>query len=80
MYHMGFKLGRHWITRDATPEQHSQISQFENGEQWVALRSDPAREFTRAVDPKKGDFLGIGDLPPAAFVAGFIDGAKSVSP
>ena len=77
MYHMGYKLGRHWVSRDATPEQIERVNQFQDGEQWVAYQSDPAREFTRVVDPQKDKFMGIDDLPPASFVAGFIDGAKS---
>jgi len=79
LYQMGFKLGRHWIKRDATPEQHVCVNQFEDGEGWVAMHSDPAIEFTRAVDPEKSDFMGIGEVPSASFVAGFIDGAKSIS-
>lgn len=78
MYKTGFKLGRHWIIRDATPEQLLRVSQFESGQDWVANQDDPAREFTRVVDPGKDDFMGIGDIPPDNFVAGFIDGAKSI--
>ena len=79
LYEMGFKLGSHWSRRDATPEQQVRVSQFDDGEGWVATHSDPAREFTRAVDPEKSDFMGIGEVPSASFVAGFIDGAKSIS-
>ena len=78
MYKTGYRLGRHWIIRDATPEQLLRISQFEKGEDWVATQTDPARAFTRVVDPAKTDFMGTGDLPPPTFVAGFIDGAKSI--
>ncbi len=79
MYQMGYKLGRHWIKRDATPEQRLRMNQFEDGVSWVAIQPDPARELTRVLDPEKGDFMGIGEIPPDSFVAGFIDGAKSIS-
>lgn len=80
LYEMGFKLGMHWSERDATPEQQVRVTKFEDGAGWVALHEDPAREFTRVVDPEKSDFMGIGEVPSASFVAGFIDGAKSISP
>jgi len=80
LYEMGFKLGVHWSARDATPEQQVRVSQFEDGPGWVAMHEDPAREFTRTVDPQKSDFMGIGEVPSASFVAGFIDGAKSIAP
>ena len=80
MYQIGYKLGRHWAMRDASPQQRLRVNEFEDGERWVATRRDPAREFTRAVDPEKSDFMGIGDSPSVSFVAGFIDGAKSIDP
>ncbi len=80
MYPIGYKFGRHWAKRDATPEQRLRVSDFEVGERWVAAKIDPGREFTRVVDPEKSGFLGIGDSPSASFVAGFIDGAKSINP
>jgi len=80
LYEMGFKLGAHWSERDATPEQHGRVREFEDGPSWVAMHEDPGREFTRAVDPEKSDFMGIGEVPSASFVAGFIDGAKSAGP
>lgn len=80
MYQMGYKLGGHWAKRDASPEQRLRVSEFEDGIRWVETKTDPAREFTRAVDPGKSDFMGIGDNPPDSFVAGFIDGAKSINP
>lgn len=78
MYQIGYELGKHWIMRDATAEQFLRVERFENGEDWIASQTDPAREFTRVVDPEKSDFMGTGEIPSPSFVAGFIDGAKSV--
>lgn len=78
MYQMGYKFGRHWAIRDATVAQLEHVNEFEDGMQWVATTTEPAKEFTRAVDPGRRDFMGTGDSPSASFVAGFIDGANSV--
>ena len=78
MYQVGFELGRHWITRDASPEQLRRVGQLDDGRDWISAHTDPAREFTRVVDPDKSDFMGIEDIPSPSFVAGFIDGAKSI--
>lgn len=78
MYQVGFELGKHWIKRDATPEQLRRVGQLDQGIEWISTHMDPAREFTRVVDPGKSDFMGIEDIPSPSFVAGFIDGAKSI--
>ena len=78
MYQVGFELGKHWIKRDATPEQLRRVGQLDQGIEWISAHTDPAREFTRVVDPGKSHFMGIEDIPSPSFVAGFIDGAKSI--
>ena len=77
MYQVGYELGRHWVIRDATPEQLLRVGQLQPGKDWISTHADPAREFTRVVDPAKSEFMGIEDIPSPSFVAGFIDGAKS---
>lgn len=78
MYQMGFRFGRHWAMRDATLAQLEQVNEFDDGRTWTATKADPAKDFTRIVDPGRSDFMGIGDSPSASFVAGFIDGANSI--
>ena len=75
---MGFALGRHWAMRDATAEQLLRVRAFGAGKDWVAMHTDPAREFTQIIDPDKSDFMGTGANPSASFVAGFIDGAQAI--
>lgn len=79
MYQVGFELGKHWVRRDATSEQRSRVKGLDDGKHWIATHTDPARDFTRVVDPGKSDFMGMEDIPSPSFVAGFIDGAKSLN-
>tara|TARA_R110000782_G_scaffold62155_4_gene127833 strand:+ start:1591 stop:1839 length:249 start_codon:yes stop_codon:yes gene_type:complete len=78
MYQMGYGLGRHWATRDATQEQLLCAKELGDGKAWVAFHPDPAIEFTLTIDPEKSDFMGTVEIPSASFVAGFIDGAQTI--
>ena len=80
IYKMGYELGRHWAMRDATPEQLQAVKEFGSGKDWVAFHPEPAKEFTRIIDPNKRDFMGTGEIPSASFVIGFIDGTQTIEP
>ena len=77
---MGFKLGRHWAMRDATPDQLLRVQKLGDGKDWVAFHREPAKEITGIIDPNRNSFVGTGENPSPSFVAGFIDGAQTIQP
>ena len=79
-YEMGYALGKHWAQRDATADMLDRVQAMGDGKKWVTRQQYPSIEFTSRVDPGKADFLGTGATPSAAFVAGFIDGARAIEP
>ena len=78
MYDVGYALGKHWAQRDATPELLLRVKGLGDGREWVNQTSDSAREFIWHIDPDQRGFLGTGETPSNSFVAGFIDGARTV--
>ena len=44
------------------------------------MQRDAAEEFVRIVDPTVTAFMDLGALPSVSFVAGFIDGARTIEP
>ena len=78
MYDLGFALGLHWAMRDALPEQLMRVSALDDGKACVVGQMQPAEALTELIDPNLDDFMGMDDIPPASFVAGFIDGAQFV--
>ncbi len=80
IYQTGYDVGKSWAEQDATPEQMSLVHEFGNGKAWVAFHRDSAEAFVRIVDPAVSDFMELGRLPSASFVAGFIDGAQTIEP
>ena len=56
------------------------VHRFGDGKIWVAFQRDSAEEFVRIVDPAVSDFMESEALPSASFVAGFIDGARTIEP
>ncbi len=78
MYDVGYALGKHWAQRDATPELLMRIKGLGDGKEWVSQTSDSGREFIWHIDPDQRGFLGTGETPSNSFVAGFIDGARTV--
>jgi hypothetical protein len=80
IYQTGYDVGKSWAEQDATPEQMSLVHEFGDGKAWVAFHHDSAEEFVRIVDPAVSDFMELGRLPSASFVAVFIDGAQTIEP
>jgi len=80
IYQTGYQLGKSWAEQDATPEQLLLVHEFGDGGTWVAFQRDSAEEFVRIVDPAVSDFMEPEALPSASFVAGFIDGARTIEP
>ena len=80
IYQTGYEIGKSWAEQDATPQQLLLVHEFGNGKAWVAFHGGPAEEFVRIVDPVVSDFMELGRLPSASFVAGFIDGARVIEP
>lgn len=78
MYEVGHKLGRYWAEFDAQEQQRKVIANLESGRAWVASQDEPLAELKRLVDPAGTGFLDMPDVPERSFVAGFIDGAKSI--
>ena len=78
MYDVGYALGKHWAQRDATPGLLQRIKSLGDGRDWVTNSPDPTREFIWHIDPDRRDFLGTGETPSNSFVAGFIDGTRTV--
>ncbi len=78
IHQTGYGVGKSWAEQDATPEQMSLVHEFGDGKAWVAFQRDSAEAFVRIVDPAVSDFMELGRLPSASFVAGFIDGARAI--
>ncbi len=78
IYQTGYEVGKSWAEQDATPEQLLLVHEFGDGKAWVAFHRDSAEEFVHIVDPAVSDFMEVGRLPSASFVAGFIDGARTI--
>ncbi len=78
IYQTGYDVGKSWAEQDATPKQLLLVHEFGDGKAWVAFHHDSAEEFVRIVDPAVSDFMELGRLPSASFVAGFIDGAQTI--
>ena len=79
MYEVGYKLGRYWAQSDASVEQRTVVLGLSDGRDWVAAQENPLAELKRLIDPTGSGFLDVPDVPENAFVAGFIDGARSAN-
>ena len=80
IYQTGYEVGKSWAEQDATPEQLLLVHEFGDGKAWIAFQRGSAEAFVRIVDPAVSDFMELGRLPSASFVAGFIDGAREIEP
>lgn len=80
VYQTGYQLGQSWAEQDATPEQMLLVHEFGDGKIWASMQRDAANEFVRIVDPTVTAFMDLGALPSVSFVAGFIDGARTIEP
>ena len=79
MYDVGYRLGRQWGRRDALSHQLRKISQIADGRRWVAEADDPVDQLRQLIEAEDSGFLDVGEMPPVEFVAGFIDGVRSLS-
>ena len=78
IYQTGHDLGNHWAMQYAAPEQLLRVKEIGDGKDWVAFHREPAKEFTHIVDPNKSGFMGPDEKFSASFMAGFIDGARTI--
>jgi hypothetical protein len=80
IYQTSYELGNHWAMRCATPEQLLRVKEVGDGKVWVTFHREPLKEFTHIVDPNKSGFMGTNEMLSASFIAGFIDGARTIAP
>ncbi len=80
IYQTGYEVGKSWAEQDATRVQMLLVHEFGDGKTWVAFQRDPVEEFVHIVDPAVSDFMRSRALPSVSFVAGFIDGARTIEP
>ena len=78
IYQTGYEAGKSWAQQDATRLQKLLVHEFGDGETWVACQRDAADEFVRLIDPAVIDFMRSREPPSDSFVAGFIDGARTI--
>lgn len=78
MYEIGMKLGRYWGEFEAQQQQKKVLQELQSGKEWAASHDDPLAELRRLLDPAGTGFLDVPDVPDQSFVAGFIDGGRSV--
>ncbi len=78
IYQTGYEVGKSWAEQDATRVQMLLVHEFGDGKAWVACQRESAEEFVRIVDPGGSDFMRSRELPSVSFVAGFIDGARTI--
>jgi len=79
-YQTSYELGNHWAMQCATPEQLLRVKEIGDGKDWVAFHGKPVKEFTHIVDPSRSGFMGTDENLSASFMAGFIDGARTIAP
>lgn len=79
MYVIGYQLGRVWAKREASQDQLVRVGALLDGRTWVNEHDDPVSDLRHLVDPDNSDFLDVEELPVPDFIAGFIDGAKSLA-
>lgn len=78
MYVVGYKLGRVWAGCEASQAQLEQLKSLEDGRSWVREREDPVSDLRQLVDPADTGFLDLDEPPAPIFVAGFVDGVRSI--
>ena len=77
MYEVGYALGCHWSTRDATAYQLFQIQVLGDGREWVENSANPIEQIKTVVDPEGEEMFGSGESPSKSFLAGFVNGCRS---
>lgn len=77
-YQAGYEAGQRWAEQDATRLQKLLVYEFGDGKTWVDGQRDSVKKFVHIIDPAVIDFMRSREPPSASFVAGFIDGARTV--
>lgn len=78
MYDVGYRLGRTWAVREATEDQLQKVYGLKDGRAWTLERDDPYGDLRHLIDPENTGFLELDEPPAQSFIAGFIDGSKSL--
>ena len=77
-YQTGFQAGESWAKQDASRVQMLLIHEFGDGKAWVTHQRYAVEEFVRIIDPSVIDFMRTREPPSDSYLAGFIDGARTI--